>query len=81
MRLAAPWLLVLLAFSSASAALAGGSLSMSVLAAGQIAFYAAALVGTRGGRLAGVARTFVVLNAAALAGLYRFVTGRQRVTW
>ena len=32
------------------------------------AFYGAAAVGRRAGRLAGVARTFVVLNAAALVG-------------
>jgi cellulose synthase/poly-beta-1,6-N-acetylglucosamine synthase-like glycosyltransferase len=81
MRLAAPWLLVLLAMTSASAALAGTSLAMRVLFAGQVAFYAAAALGSRGGRLAGVARTFVVLNAAAMAGLYRHLTGRQRVTW
>ena len=34
-----------------------------------------------GGRLAGVARTFVVLNVAAIVGLGRFLTGRQRITW
>jgi hypothetical protein len=81
MRLVAPWLLVLLALTSASAAIAGASIAMRALLAGQIAFYAAAAVGGRAGRLAGVARTFVVLNAAAVAGLYRHLTGRQRVTW
>ena len=81
MRLAAPWLLVLLAVTSASAAVTGASLGMRALLAGQIGFYAAAAVGARAGRLAGVARTFVVLNAAALVGLYRYLTGRQRVTW
>jgi cellulose synthase/poly-beta-1,6-N-acetylglucosamine synthase-like glycosyltransferase len=81
MRLVAPWLLILLALTSAAATIAGGSLAMQVLLAGQVAFYGAAAVGTRAGRLAGVARTFVVLNAAALAGLYRHLTGRQRVTW
>lgn len=81
MRLVAPWLLMLLAFTSASAAIAGSSLAMRALLGGQLAFYAAAAIGTRGGRLAGVARTFVVLNAAALAGLFRHLTGRQRITW
>jgi biofilm PGA synthesis N-glycosyltransferase PgaC len=28
-----------------------------------------------------LARTFVVLNAAALVGLWRFVAGRQKITW
>jgi biofilm PGA synthesis N-glycosyltransferase PgaC len=81
MRLVAPWLLVLLALTTARASMAGGSFEMRALFAAQVAFYAAAAVGARGGRLAGVARTFVVLNAAAVAGLYRFMTGRQRVTW
>jgi cellulose synthase/poly-beta-1,6-N-acetylglucosamine synthase-like glycosyltransferase len=81
MRLAAPWLLVLLAVVSAGAAITSESLGMRGLLAGQIGFYAAAAVGGRAGRLAGVARTFVVLNAAAVAGLYRYLTGRQRVTW
>jgi len=31
--------------------------------------------------LGGAARTFVVLNVAALVGLWGFLTGRQRVTW
>jgi hypothetical protein len=81
MRLAAPWLLLLLVATSAAAAIGEASLAMRVLLAGQLGFYAAAAVGARAGRLAGVARTFVVLNAAALAGLYRYLTGRQRVTW
>jgi hypothetical protein len=81
MRLVAPWLLLLLAATSAGAAYADTSWSLRALFATQVAFYAAAALGKRGGRLAGVARTFVVLNAAALAGLYRHMTGRQRVTW
>jgi cellulose synthase/poly-beta-1,6-N-acetylglucosamine synthase-like glycosyltransferase len=81
MRLVAPWLLLLLVLTTARASMITGSYEMRALLAGQIAFYAAAAVGARGGRLAGVARTFVVLNAAAVVGLYRFLTGRQRVTW
>ena len=42
------------------------------LFAGQLAFYALAAAGARGGRIGGVARTFVVLNAAAVVGLWRF---------
>jgi cellulose synthase/poly-beta-1,6-N-acetylglucosamine synthase-like glycosyltransferase len=81
MRLVAPWLLVLLAATSARAAFDGGSLAMRALFLAQVGFYAAAAVGSRLGRLTGVARTFVVLNAAAVAGLYRYLTGRQRITW
>jgi cellulose synthase/poly-beta-1,6-N-acetylglucosamine synthase-like glycosyltransferase len=81
MRLVAPWLLVLLALTSVGAAVTSASLGMRVLLAGQIGFYLAAAVGGRAGRLGAVARTFVVLNAAALVGLYRYLAGRQRVTW
>ena len=87
MRLCAPWALVVAFGASAVAALGGiGSRSLVVGAAralllGQLAFYGAAALGPKGGRLPGVARTFVVLNAAAIFGLGRFLTGRQRVTW
>jgi glycosyltransferase involved in cell wall biosynthesis len=52
-----------------------------LLAAGQLAFYALALVGERAGRAGALARTFVVLNAAAVVGLWRFVRGSQQVAW
>lgn len=52
-----------------------------VLALGQLAFYALAALGRRAGRLGALARTFVVLNAAALVGLWRFARGKQAVTW
>jgi cellulose synthase/poly-beta-1,6-N-acetylglucosamine synthase-like glycosyltransferase len=79
-RLLAPWLILLLAGASLAAA-AGGDGLMRALVAAQAAFYAAAALGGRAGRLAGVARTFVVLNVAAVLGLYRHLAGRQRVTW
>ena len=47
----------------------------------QCLFYGLALVGARGGRIGGLARTFVLLNAAAVWGLWRFARGSQRVTW
>jgi hypothetical protein len=47
----------------------------------QIAFYAMAGLGARAGRMGALARTFVVLNAAAAVGLWRFAAGRQRITW
>ena len=72
LRLAAPWLLL---------ALALGSAAIPFLAMSQLVFYAAAILGVRAGRVGSVARTFVVLNAAAVAGLWGFATGRQGVTW
>jgi hypothetical protein len=40
-----------------------------------------ALLGPRASKAGSLARTFVVLNAAAVVGLWRFLTGSQRVTW
>lgn len=53
----------------------------------QAAFYAAGLLSRtplgrrRGGGVLRVAWTFTMLNAAAVAGLWAFVTGRSRVVW
>jgi biofilm PGA synthesis N-glycosyltransferase PgaC len=84
LRLLAPWLLIALFAASlrASVATAGPRAPlMRALLAAELAFYLAAALGRRAGRLAGVARTFVVLNAAAVVGLWKFLAGRQRVTW
>ena len=84
MRLAAPWLMLMLAVASMCAAMSGtGTLAavMWILVVGQALFYLGAAAGPRGGRIGGVARTFVVLNVAAVVGLARHLTGRQRVTW
>jgi hypothetical protein len=81
MRLVAPWLMLALAAASLAGLAAGGSPAWALLALAQTAFYVAAAAGKRGGRLTGVARTFVVLNAAAVVGLFKHVSGRQRVTW
>jgi len=80
LRLLGPWLLVGLAATSVASLAAGSSIG-GVLAAAQAAFYAAAALGPAAGRLGGVARTFVVLNLAAVVGLWRHVSGRQRITW
>jgi cellulose synthase/poly-beta-1,6-N-acetylglucosamine synthase-like glycosyltransferase len=85
LRLVAPWLMItLLASSSVAAAQAvPGSVSrwlLGGLVAAQLAFYIAAAAGRRAGRAAAIARTFIVLNYAAIAGLVRFVRG-QRITW
>jgi hypothetical protein len=88
LRLVCPWALVALFFVSFAIALsppAGtGPIQIAlwrVLATGQLAFYSLAAAGAAAGRLGSVARTFVVLNAAAVAGLWRFARGRQAVTW
>jgi len=47
----------------------------------QVLCYVLACVGGRAGRLGALARTFVVLNAAAVVGLWRFARGSQAVTW
>jgi len=47
----------------------------------QVFCYALALLGPRVGRVGVMARTFVVLNAAAVVGLWRFLRGSQAVTW
>jgi hypothetical protein len=77
LRLAAPWLLMALAIVS----LAGAGAFLKLLLFGQIGFYAAAAVGKPAGKLGSLARTFVVLNTAAVVGLWRYLGGRQRVTW
>lgn len=51
------------------------------LSAGQLVGYGLAAFGARAGRLGSLARTFMVLNAAAVLGLWRFVRGSQRVAW
>ena len=79
LRLVAPWLLVVLLILSLAGAPA--SRTIALLLAGQVAFYLAAAIGPRLGRIAALARTFIVLNLAAVLGLWRFFTGRQRVTW
>jgi biofilm PGA synthesis N-glycosyltransferase PgaC len=85
LRLVCPWALVLLLAASA-AALAGArpgpaAKLLATLLVGQLVFYGLALLGARSGRIGRLARTFVVLNAAALVGLWRFMTGRQKITW
>jgi cellulose synthase/poly-beta-1,6-N-acetylglucosamine synthase-like glycosyltransferase len=80
LRLAAPWLMIALVAVSLWGAAAGSGL-LQVLSVAQLGGYAAAALGPRAGKLGAVARTFVVLNAAALVGLWRHLTGGQRVAW
>jgi cellulose synthase/poly-beta-1,6-N-acetylglucosamine synthase-like glycosyltransferase len=84
MRLCAPWLMALIAVASAALAVSAAgpaAVTGGLLLGLQVVFYGAALAGNRAGRFAGIARTFVVLNAAAVLGLWRYVTRGQRVTW
>tara|TARA_R110002096_G_scaffold171490_6_gene344593 strand:+ start:59315 stop:60313 length:999 start_codon:yes stop_codon:yes gene_type:complete len=88
MRLVCPWALIALAIVCGIAISQGEAQlgtwtwrSMLVLTAGQVGFYSLALLGKFAGKLGNIARTFVVLNAAALVGLWRFMRQSQRVTW
>ncbi|HVR20425.1 MAG TPA: glycosyltransferase family 2 protein, partial [Polyangiaceae bacterium] len=86
LRLLCPWALfvvfvtsVLLAFDRTLGPIE--LVFFRTLALGQLAFYGLAALGGRAGRLGTLARTFVVLNAAAVVGLWRFVRKSQAVTW
>ena len=87
LRLVCPWVLVALLVTSLAGAFmprvaASGELwSLRVLVACEVAFIAAALIGARAGRITGAARTFVLLNWAAVVGLWRWMRGAQRITW
>ena len=85
LRLVCPWALAALVVSCASLVLshpapAARALASSMLGA-QALFYLAASIGPRAGKLGSLCRTFVVMNAAAVVGLWRFLAGRQQVTW
>jgi cellulose synthase/poly-beta-1,6-N-acetylglucosamine synthase-like glycosyltransferase len=83
LRLVCPFALIALFPATLALALEPGPWqpAMRLLGAAQILFYLAAVVGARAGRLAALCRTFVVLNAAAVVGLWRFMTAQQRITW
>jgi cellulose synthase/poly-beta-1,6-N-acetylglucosamine synthase-like glycosyltransferase len=85
-RLLCPWALLILLASSL--VLAQSSVVPEPerwlwrgVAAGQLLFYALAALGARAGRLGSLARTFVVLNVAAVVGLWRFLRRSQAVAW
>lgn len=85
LRLVCPWALFVALVASIWLSFADSSRAELVfwrtLALGQVLFYGLAALGSRAGRLGALARTFVVLNAAALVGLFRFLRGTQAVTW
>lgn len=55
--------------------------AMGALLLGEALFAGLALAGPRAGKLGQLARTFVVLNTAAVEGFVRFVKDKQEVTW
>lgn len=84
LRLACPWVLpVLLVLCAVAFTRSEGAArtSAGALLVVQLAGYLLAALGPRAGRLGNVARTFVVLNVAAIVGAWRLATGRQRITW
>jgi biofilm PGA synthesis N-glycosyltransferase PgaC len=93
-RLVCPWALIALLLSSVLLALGTGEArelgqstaviqlgAWQFIVSGQLLFYLLALLGSRAGRLGTVARTFVVLNVAAVVGLLRYARGVQQITW
>jgi hypothetical protein len=86
LRLVCPFALLLLLLIGATALFVPAQtpaeeLALGALLFGQLGFYLLALLGARAGRLARLSRSFVVLNAAALVGFWRFARGTQKVTW
>ncbi|HEX4339250.1 MAG TPA: glycosyltransferase family 2 protein [Polyangiaceae bacterium] len=86
LRLACPWALVALLLASMTLSFrtdlpTAELLLWRTLTVSQLALYGMAAAGARLGRLGALARTFTVLNAAAVAGFFRFVRNSQPVTW
>jgi hypothetical protein len=87
LRLVCPWALLLLFCVSGALTVRVDLLSLPeislwrALFSAQCTFYVLALLGRRAGAPGTLARTFAVLNVAAVVGLFRFVRGSQPVTW
>src|SRR6185436_11075400 len=87
LRLVCPWALAVMLVASYFAAVTPAAATPIIvfglrpLLGGQVAFYLFAMLGEIGGRLGSLCRTFVVLNTAAVVGLWRFLRGAQKVTW
>jgi hypothetical protein len=81
LRLVSPFALIALFLSTATSLAPSAAPHKGlkqVLLAAQVLGYAAAAIGPRAGRVPGVARTFVMMHAAALVGLWRFLRGGSR---
>jgi cellulose synthase/poly-beta-1,6-N-acetylglucosamine synthase-like glycosyltransferase len=86
LRLACPWALFILFFASATLATDPMRTPMDVafwrtVFSAQVAFYVLAALGPRVRSAGSVPRTFLVLNAAAVLGSWRFLRGSQAITW
>jgi biofilm PGA synthesis N-glycosyltransferase PgaC len=86
LRLACPWALIVvflvpLGLMTQHGSAPSGFWAWRALFFAQCFFYGLALLGPNAKRPGSLARTFVVLNAAAIVGLFRFVRGSQAVTW
>lgn len=86
-RLLCPWFFLTLLLACVIGAVNGfdargfETQTLRLLLVAQVAFGLLAALGGRAGRIGTVARTFVVLNVAAVVGLGRFISGGQKVTW
>lgn len=84
MRLLCPWAMLLLLLSNIALLpqLDGMAwLWVLLLLVGQGFFYLFALLGGKAGGVGKLARTFTVLNLAAVVGLWRHLLGKQRIAW
>ena len=87
LRWLGPFLMISLLAGSTILAFKGSSWATMVVLA-QVCFYSLAALGLtkiriRGvpGRVVGIATHFVAMNAALFVGFFRWIVGRQRVTW
>jgi len=85
LRLKCPWVLLALLGSTMVASLQNppglATHAARLVLVGQLFFYLLALLGDQARGPGRLARTFVVMNWAAVVGLWRFVSGRQQITW
>lgn len=59
----------------------GARARLKILLAGEIGFAVLAALGPRAGKVGQLARTFTMMNTAAVQGFVRFVRDQQKVTW
>jgi len=86
LRLACPWALALVLFMSVLLALRNDlplaeATMWRLFALAQFTFYGFSAAGDQAGRIGAIARTFIVLNAAAVAGLFRYLRRTQAIAW
>ena len=87
LRLLCPWALLVIPPATAAALATPGGLADGLaralwfFAAAQVFLLIAAVLGPWAGRIGMLARSFAVLNAAAIVGLWRTLRGGQPITW